>query len=67
MANTNCLAGMKCPKCGSEGPFDISVQAFARVHDDGVDEVWDFEWQNESPCDCRECKFEGKVEDFLHV
>jgi len=23
--NTNCLAGMACPKCGSLGPFYISV------------------------------------------
>jgi hypothetical protein len=25
MANTNCLAGIRCPECGSEGPFVIEV------------------------------------------
>lgn len=36
MANTNCLAGMKCPRCNSEGPFKIAVSIMAMVHDSGV-------------------------------
>jgi hypothetical protein len=33
MPNDNCLEGVSCPECGSEGPFWIHGGAFFLVHD----------------------------------
>lgn len=67
MANSNCLEGMRCPKCGSEGPFRIEVRVMAMVHDDGTDLLdGDTEWDKDSSCVCGESKCEhfGTVEEF---
>jgi len=64
--NINCLAGLKCPKCGSLGPFEIQCSVVAVVHDDGTDEGRDHEWNDDSLCICHDgtCAFQGKVADF---
>ena len=62
--NTNCLDGMRCPSCGSEGPFQITVYALATVSDDGVDGVDDVEWDSASFCYCTSCDQDGRVSDF---
>lgn len=64
--NTNVLAGLKCPKCGSYEPFAIVTTSWAKVYDDGVEGTEDHEWSGESPCVCLnyDCKFSGKVKDF---
>jgi hypothetical protein len=51
--NTNCLAGIKCPKCGNEDLFTVSATCWATVTDDGIDSTSDFEWDDESVCMCR--------------
>lgn len=65
-ANTNCLAGMKCPKCDSLEPFSIVCKIGCLVYDDGtdLDHSWDTEWDADSYCRCHECEFEGIVHDF---
>ena len=64
MANTNCLEGMCCPKCESEGPFDIEAKSlFLEVTDDGTNFSEDVEWDDESFCRCCECGREGTVAD----
>lgn len=64
--NKNCLAGMKCPKCGSLGPFEIQCSVVSVVHDDGTEEDRDHEWDDDSLCICHDgnCAFRGKVKDF---
>jgi hypothetical protein len=64
--NTNCLAGMACPKCKSEGPFYIEVTHVALVYDDGTDDsdVHHTDWYDKSYCECRECDYHGKVKNF---
>lgn len=65
MANENCLLGMKCPKCGSEGPYGIAVKAWCPdVTDDGTDGLGDIEWDDKSICVCKACDFNGVVADF---
>lgn len=64
MANSNCLAGMKCPKCGSEGPFNIVMSSEFMLYDDGTAGYGDTEWGPESRCRCPGCQFEGTVRDF---
>lgn len=64
MSNENCLKGMRCPECSSEGPFKIAVTAMAEVHDDGTDEIRDVEWNDAATCKCKECGHVGKVVDF---
>lgn len=64
LRNENCLEGMQCPSCGSEGPFKIVAETCATVFDDGVDSSEDFEWDDASPCTCKACDHEGTVESF---
>ena len=64
--NTNCLEGMKCPRCGSLEPFKIEVTTLIQFTDDGEDlgKGSDQEWDDKSYCECCECIFHGTVKDF---
>jgi hypothetical protein len=65
MANTNCLAGIRCPSCGSEGPFIIEVTQQVRMYDDSVEECGgDIKWNGEAYMRCEACDFDGEVADF---
>ena len=65
MTNENCLAGMQCPQCGSEGPFGIAVDVVMLVTDDGTEcQLGDQYWDSESYCECRSCLRAGIVSDF---
>ena len=64
MPNTNCLDGMRCPKCGSEEPFRIAVQTIMTVYDTGTEEQEDTEWEDDSYCSCKKCEWEGTVLSF---
>jgi hypothetical protein len=65
MANTNCLVGMRCPKCKEDGPFYIEVIMFVLMHDDGDDSHdGDQDWGAESQCSCWHCKHAARVVDF---
>lgn len=61
---TNCLAGMKCPKCGHNASFKIEATCQATVFDDGVDYSVEYEWNAHSNCQCRSCEYRGLVGDF---
>ena len=62
--NTNCLEGIRCPECGSLGPFSIGTYSSAIVHDDGISETSEHEWDKDSPISCRACDEDGHVADF---
>lgn len=65
--NTNCLANMACPKCGSFGSFKIFATRSGEVEvfDDGTDDLnGDTLWTNESACRCMECSHSATVADF---
>jgi len=64
MSNENCLEGMVCPSCGSEGPFAIYAESWFLVYDDGIEEYEDIEWGPSSPCICQECGYDGVVRQF---
>ena len=64
MPNENCLAEMKCPNCGSEGPFYIRAESTFLVSDDGTDEYEDVEWFDGSRCRCKACEFSASVMRF---
>ena len=65
MPNENCLEGMKCPKCGGEGPFGIGCDVVMLVTDEGTsDQIGDTHWDEDSYCECRECLKSGTVKDF---
>ena len=62
--NENCLLGLACPKCKSRGPFMIVTTCQAEVHDDGIEDTSEHEWDLHSICSCKACKYTGKVDDF---
>ena len=75
--NENCLSGMKCPRCGSLGPFDIVAAVTAIVEDGRVVGTNDIEWDDNSLCYCcnqeypnpltqkiEPCKYAGTVESY---
>jgi hypothetical protein len=62
--NTNCLAGMQCPRCKSLGPFTISCTAIFILTDDGAECSGDIEYDGGSYCMCRECEHDGIIHDF---
>ena len=71
MGNNNVLAGRKCPKCGSEGPFEVTFRVTVRgeVADDGyylgdMSVVEDELLSDSSPTECTECGYEARMADF---
>ncbi len=62
--NTNCLKDMRCPECGSYGPFHIVCSCLGEVHDGGVCEGVGWEWDDHNSCTCRMCLHDGTVESF---
>ncbi len=65
-SNTNCLAGIKCPHCGSEDAFYISACVLAYVTDTGA-EVADnasIDWDPDSHTECAECGADGPLSNF---
>ena len=63
--NENCLAGIKCPKCGHTEDFDIAIYTWVRVTDDGTEETGAaVEWDDKSPIHCRACSHAGTVKEF---
>lgn len=63
-APTNCLAGLKCPKCSHTDGFKIEATCLATVFDDGVDDAVEYDWNEHSACQCRSCDYRGLVGDF---
>ena len=62
--NSNCLAGIACPHCGSEGPFDITAMTVATMYDDGCEKTADIEWDDTSPCVCKSCSYSATIATF---
>lgn len=66
MANTNCLEGFKCPKCGSDKEFFIECSQVMRVDDNGTYGEGDVEWYADSRCSCANdaCEYTATVKEF---
>lgn len=64
MTNTNCLDGLRCPKCPTDGPLRIHGNAEFIMHDNGHDAVQNITWEDSNFCACDLCGFEGVVSDF---
>jgi hypothetical protein len=66
--NTKHAAGMKCPGCGSLGPFYIQGATCNITLDDdkGIIDFDEAEWVEEDACSCMgtNCDFSGTVGDF---
>ena len=67
MTNTNCLAGIKCPQCGSEDAFYISARVLAYVTDNGAeaDSNASIDWDTDSHTECAECGADGLLSNFV--
>lgn len=64
MANTNCLAGIQCPKCGEEDHFRVEATAMFNLTDDGTDFPYNVEWSDTSIMICSDCQHVGTVAEF---
>jgi hypothetical protein len=65
MANVNILEGMRCPQCGSEGPFRIRAEVLVLIDDDGtLDDLSGSDWEDDSLCECDACDHSGTVKDY---
>jgi len=65
MENTNCLEGLRCPKCGHYDKFEIVADCVVTVTDEGTGSARDFEWTALSPITCTNCRSSGLVKDFM--
>ena len=64
MSNTNCLAGVRCPRCRQADHFPIAAQVTGFVTDDGADPGGDLDWNGASDCLCPECGHGGPLDTF---
>lgn len=63
--NTNCLQGMKCPKCASPGPFSLSTMCTMTWSDDGTeDDGGNMDFNPEGMGQCHECDYVGDLKEF---
>lgn len=62
--NENCLKGIACPICSSEGPFDITAVSTFVMYDMGSEGHGDIEYDENARCRCRKCGNIGAVKDF---
>lgn len=62
--NDNCLDGIACPVCGSEGPFHIVATATFLVYDSGTDYFEGVDWDDSAGIACGECGETGTVGCF---
>lgn len=65
MPNTNCLEGIRCPKCGHEDAFKIETKVLVLVTDDGAEDFGDSEWDSNHYCECDNCHYSGTIKDFM--
>ncbi len=65
MSNTNCLKGIRCPKCGQEDRFMITGYAQFEVTDGGSEATGDHEWDDRSMTRCPNCDRSGPLSDFM--
>jgi hypothetical protein len=63
MANSNCLEGIRCPKCFHEERFFISGLTIFEVYDEGTHGHTDISWDGDH-CRCPKCGFTGKLAEF---
>ena len=64
MPNTNCLEGLRCPKCKQDDMLHIAGTSLFHVVDDGTLQHEDIEWDDDSFARCPQCNFEGILKDF---
>jgi hypothetical protein len=65
MPNTNCLEGIRCPRCGYEDEFDIDATCTVTVTDEGTsDRGHDYEWGESNHCFCKQCCYGGELRTF---
>lgn len=62
--NTNCLEGVRCPRCGQNAKFSIMATAAFEVTDDGTDAYESVEWFDDNNCRCWDCNFSGRLIQF---
>jgi predicted nucleic-acid-binding Zn-ribbon protein len=63
--NTNCLEGIKCPKCGNEDSFAVDVKGWATITDDGLGSVMDADWEEDADTVCSICSHQGPWSEFI--
>jgi hypothetical protein len=58
------MTGLKCPECGSTGPFRIFGHADIIVEADGTETEGPVLYDGESYCECQACEEEATLHYF---
>ena len=64
MPNTNCLQGIRCPKCGHEDAFKIEAKVLVLVKTMGPKTWRAFRMGSNHYCECDNCHYSGTIKDF---
>ena len=56
--------GIACPGCGQDKSIHIVATVWAELTPDGIEEAYDFEWDDDSVCECQKCSTFGRMSDF---
>lgn len=64
MTNTNCLEGVKCPKCGHEDRFIINAHVTCVVMDNGSEVTGNHYWDETHSCCCGSCDYAATLKEF---
>lgn len=62
---SNVLDGMRCPVCGnSSNQFSIQATCNVVMSDEGSEDGTDFDWADESMCECLDCGYVNQAGEF---
>lgn len=53
-----------CTQCGQRHVFNISGVCFVKLRGDGAVDDFNYEYHNDSFCQCPDCGNEGLISDF---
>jgi hypothetical protein len=62
--NTNCLEGVRCPRCLQDERVIVAARVFATVADNGIVDTDEHMWEDDALTKCPVCNFEGEWKQF---
>ena len=57
--------GIACPSCGQDESIHVVATVWAELTPEGIGEVCEFDWDDDSVCECQKCGTYGILSDFF--